>query len=163
MTRGIQGTSKHQYSKFESELTVRPDDIDMNNHVHNSRYLDYVLAARYDQMKRCYGMSMDEFIALGLGWVVKSCFVEFKRPLVLGDAIVVRTWIDAIGNSDVKVRFEILKKSSRQVESSAGKPASVGTPAGRLASDGYFEYTMVHLATGRAAMIPESIVKKYSI
>lgn len=37
-----------RYLKFDTELAVRPDDIDMNNHVHNSKYLDYVLAARYD-------------------------------------------------------------------------------------------------------------------
>ncbi|MEM7013763.1 MAG: acyl-CoA thioesterase, partial [Verrucomicrobiota bacterium] len=34
-----------EYSTFESELAVRPDDIDLNGHVHNSKYLDYVLAA----------------------------------------------------------------------------------------------------------------------
>ncbi len=54
-----------QHSKFETELQVRPDDIDMNQHVHNTRYLDYVLAARYDLMERCYKMNMAEFIALG--------------------------------------------------------------------------------------------------
>lgn len=133
-------------TKFDSELTVRPDDIDMNNHVHNSRYLDYVLAARYDQMRRCYKMSMDEFISMGLGWVVKAAFVEFKRPLVLGDTIIVRTWIEEIGESDARVRFEILKKKS-----------------GRLASAGYFEYVMVNLLTGRAEKIPAHVIEKYSI
>ena len=56
-----------KYSTFETDVAIRPDDIDMNNHVHNSKYLDLVLAARYDQMTRCYKMSMDEFIAMGLG------------------------------------------------------------------------------------------------
>lgn len=139
-------TSKPHYSKFESELIVRPDDIDMNNHVHNSRYLDYVLAARYDQMGRCYKMPMEEFLRMGLGWVVKSCSIEFKRPLELGDTIVVRTWIDEIGNSNAKVGFEILKKES-----------------GKLASDGYFEYTMVNLATGRAEKVPQNIIDRYSV
>ncbi len=56
-------------SKFESEMQVRPDDIDMNRHVHNSRYFDYVLAARYDQMARCYGMPMEEFLrTASAGW-----------------------------------------------------------------------------------------------
>ena len=134
------------YSRFASDVAIRPDDIDMNNHVHNSKYLDYVLAARYDQMTRCYKMSMDEFIAMGLGWVVKTCFIEFKRPLVLGDTITVRTGVEEMGVSSVKVRFEILKKES-----------------GKLASDGYFEYTMVNLRTGRAEKIPQSVIDRYSV
>lgn len=135
-----------KFSTFETDLVVRPDDIDMNNHVHNSKYLDYVLAARYDQMRRCYKMSMDEFIAMGVGWVVKTCFIEFKRPLVLGDIITVRTAIEEVGESNVKVRFTILKKES-----------------GKLASDGYFEYTMVNLKTGRSEKIPTSVIEKYSV
>jgi len=47
-------------TKFETSLQVRPDDMDMNQHVHASRYLDYVLAARYDQMERCYQMTVLE-------------------------------------------------------------------------------------------------------
>jgi len=35
---------------FESEIAIRPDDIDLNNHVHNTKYLDYVLAVRFVQM-----------------------------------------------------------------------------------------------------------------
>ena len=34
------------HAVFATEMQVRPDDIDMHRHVHNSRYLDYVLAAR---------------------------------------------------------------------------------------------------------------------
>lgn len=136
----------HPFSQFETDLIVRPDDIDMNNHVHNSRYLDYVLAARYDQMKRCYKMSMDEFVGRGLSWVVKSCCIEFKRPLVLGDVIVVRTWIQEIGNTSAKVGFEIRRKES-----------------GKLTSSGMFEYSMVRIATGRAETIPADVIERYSV
>ncbi len=134
------------FSKFESELTVRPDDIDMNNHVHNSRYLDYVLAARYDQMKRCYNMSMEEFVAQGLGWVVSSCSIQFKRSLFLGETIIVRTWIAEVGNTNAKVGFEIIKKET-----------------GKLSSDGFFDYTLVNLKTGRAEIIPQFVIEKYSV
>ena len=134
------------HSKFESELQVRPDDIDMNQHVHNSRYFDYVLAARYDQMERCYKMPMEEFIQSGFGWVVRSSFIEFKRPLGLGDRFFVRTWIETMVKDSVRVRFEILKKEN-----------------GKLSCDGYFDYTMVNIKTGRAEVIPDWIVQKYSI
>ena len=49
------------YARFETELRVRPDDIDMYQHVHSSRYMDYVLAARFDQMETGYKMPMSEF------------------------------------------------------------------------------------------------------
>jgi acyl-CoA thioester hydrolase/thioesterase-3 len=63
-------------SKFETILKVRPDDIDMNNHVHSSKYIDYVLAARYEQMEFNYKMPMQEFIKHGYGWVIKNTFIE---------------------------------------------------------------------------------------
>ena len=134
------------FSRFETELHVRPDDIDMNQHVHGSRYFDYVLAARYDQMARCYGMSMEEFAQHGFGWFVKTAHVDYKRPLKLGDRMLVRTWVAAIGRSDVKVQFEILKQ-----------------PAGKLSCDGYFDYTMINLKTNRAEPIPEWVSAKYSV
>src|SRR2546423_15632309 len=92
-------------SKFETELQVRPDDIDMNRHVRASRYFDYVLAARYDQMERCYKMSMEEFIRIGLGWFVRTGHLDFKRPLGIGDFFIVRTWVDEIVKDGVKVQF----------------------------------------------------------
>src|SRR5947208_7806688 len=93
------------YATFETEFRVRPDDIDMFGHVHNSRYFDYVLAARYDQMARCYGMAMEEFLAIGFGWVVSIAHVEYKRPLILGDHITVVTWIDELRPTGVRVQF----------------------------------------------------------
>lgn len=135
-----------RYSTFETELFVRPDDIDMNNHVHNSTYLDYVLAARYDQMERCYRMAMEEFVSMGLGWVVRSCRIEFKRPLRLGDRVLVRTRMVLVGGTTATVAFEIYRKEAM-----------------KLAADGEFEYTMVDLATGRAEQIPPAVVEKYSV
>jgi YbgC/YbaW family acyl-CoA thioester hydrolase len=134
------------YSKFESEILVRPDDIDMNNHVHNSKYFDYVLAARYDQMTRCYKMSMDEFIVRGFGWVVSECTMQFKRPMKLGDIALVRTQIKEVHPNGVDVQFEILRKET-----------------GKLCVDGIFEYTMINLQTQRAEKIPQDVLNKYSI
>ena len=133
-------------SRFSSELQVRPDDIDMNQHVHASKYFDYVLAARYDQMARCYKMGMDEFIAQGLGWFVRTSHIEYKRALKMGDAFVVKTWIDEILEESVRVQFEISKKANQ-----------------KLAADGYCVYTLVSLQTGRAQKVPEAIVAKYSV
>ena len=134
------------YSKFTSEILVRPDDIDMNNHVHNSKYLDIVLAARFEQMGKDYKMSMREFIERGLAWVVHKCLIEYKRPLLLGDVAIVKTGILEVGTTTAKVGFEIIRKETN-----------------KLSADGYFEYTLISLKTGRSEKLPEDVVQKYSI
>jgi YbgC/YbaW family acyl-CoA thioester hydrolase len=134
------------YQKFETEITVRPDDIDMNNHVHNSKYFDYVLAARYDQMTRFYKMSMEQFIARGFGWVVSGCTMHFKRSMKLGDTAVVKTQIHEVRTNGVNVLFEIVRKETN-----------------KTCVDGMFEYTMINLQTERSEKIPDDIIQKYSI
>ncbi len=131
---------------FETELQVRPDDIDMNQHVHGSRYFDYVLAARYDQMERCYHMSMDEFLKAGYGWVIRTAHIDYKRPLLMGERFTVRTWVEELHRDGVTVSFQIRRKSD-----------------GKLSCDGHFLYTMVSIASGRAEVIPEWIVAKYAV
>jgi len=133
------------YRKFDSEIAVRPDDIDMNNHVHTSRYLDYVLYARFDQMNRCYGMSMEKFTENGWGWFVKSCQIEFKRPLVMGDRLIVRTWLDSFGKTDALVRFQIFRKSTM-----------------KIAAEGSLVNTMISTDSGRAVPIPEGVIELYT-
>ena len=133
-------------TQFESELEVRPTDIDMFQHVHNSHYLDYVLAARYEQMGRCYGMTMEAFMERGYGWVVRTAHVEYKRPLGLGDRFLVRTWVEEIEKSNVRVGFQIARKDN-----------------GKLSCDGWFLYTLVGLTSGKAEAIPQDIIERYSI
>jgi YbgC/YbaW family acyl-CoA thioester hydrolase len=134
------------YSKFETELTVRPDDIDLYQHVHSTRYLDYVLAARFDQMERCYGMSMQAFSDRGLGWFMASAKMQFKRPLGTGDQMVVRCWIESFTETGCTLAFEIDK-----------------LPGRKRVFDGTCGYTLVTLATGRATPLPQDIKAKYSI
>src|SRR5436190_19834706 len=99
-------------TKFTTDIIIRPDDIDLNNHVHSSRYMDFVLFARYDQMERCYGFSMEEFIDLGFGWVMTDSFMQFKRPLVLKDIAEVTTWVEDFDKNIVEVHFVIRKKGN---------------------------------------------------
>jgi len=134
------------YSIFESEIVIRPDDIDMNEHVHNTKYLDYVLAARYDQMQKDYKMSMSEFHDLDYNWIVSATYIEYKRALKLGDKVIVKTQIDSVNGAQTKVKFWIIKKDNS-----------------KTAAEGYLLYTMISKKTGKPVRIPEEIIRKYSI
>ena len=137
---------KSRYSIFESELNVRPDDIDMFNHVHNSKYLDYVLAARYQQMEKFYGMSWEYFAKKGFGWVVTKVVINFKRPLVLGDIMRIRTGILTITQTGCSVQFEIINKKTNKV-----------------VSDGIFEYALINLTTKRLSSATTEMINAYSV
>jgi acyl-CoA thioester hydrolase/thioesterase-3 len=133
-------------SIFETEITIRPDDIDLNNHVHNAKYLDFVQAARYDQMRNDYKMPMQDFHKLGYNWVASSAFIDWKRALLLDDKIIVKTQFDSVDGAQCKVNFWIVKKENN-----------------KIASEGYIIYTMISIKTGRPLRIPEDVIKIYLI
>jgi len=117
----------------------------MNNHVHYSKYLDYLLAARFEQMTRDYGMSMHEFIKLDYSWVASRAEINFKRALKLNDTALVRTQVDEISGAQVKVNFWILRKEDS-----------------KISAEGIVFYTMVSVNSGRPVRIPEEIISKYA-
>ena len=135
-----------QYSSFISKFKVRPDDIDMFNHVHNSTYFDYVLAARYEQMETFYKMPMETFLRQGYGWVIRTAYVDYKRPLGLGDTFTVQTGIETINSKGCRVKFEI--KISK---------------TGKLACDGWFDYVMINISNGKSVKVSDEMIEKYSI
>jgi len=135
------------YSTFETEISIRPDDIDLNNHVHSSKYQDYLFMARYIQMKESYKMSMELFIERGYSWVVSEFNIQYKREITLSDQTVkVKTQIQEIKGANVVVSFWILKSENN-----------------KIAAQGQAVYTMKSLQTGRSTKIPEDIINYYEI
>jgi YbgC/YbaW family acyl-CoA thioester hydrolase len=131
---------------YTTELQVRPDDLDMFRHVHSSRYMDYVLAARYEQMSRCYGYSMESFLEQGLAWVIRKTQLEFKRPLLLGDSMIVETWIHGLDSHQAEIHFRILRKHDMKVSCEGG-----------------FHYALMDTQAGKAIRIPEWVIERYSL
>lgn len=134
------------YSTFETKIFIRPDDIDMNNHVHYSKYLDYILTARYEQMKNNYKVSMEEFIDRGFTWVASKVEINYKRALMLQDRIFVRAQIDSIKRAQVFLNFWIIKEDKN-----------------KITAEGKMIFTMISTKSGRPVKIPDDIVEKYSI
>lgn len=131
---------------FESEILIRPDDIDMNNHVHNTKYLDYVQAARYIQMRDNYKYPIELYIEQGLNWFASEAHITFKRSLKFGDSAIVKTQIKEWNGAQVGVNFWIMSKKSN-----------------KLAAEGYMVYTLVSLTSGKPVRIPQEIIEKHQI
>lgn len=136
----------NKYSRFKTTYRVRPDDIDMFRHVHNSKYFDYVMAARYDQMALFYGMSMEDFMSSGYGWVVRAAYIDYKRPLIMGQEFSVETGIESINSKGCRVTFEIKIIKNHKVS-----------------CEGWFDYTLIDMETGRSAKVTQEMIERYSI
>lgn len=134
------------FSKFRSEIKVRPDDVDVNNHVHFTKYLDYVLAARYDQMENNYKFPMDDFLKRKLTWVVSKTTIEYKRSLMMGDTALVETGMESFGGANCTVDFTIFNKKTM-----------------KIVATGKFFYTMVSSETGRPVRLPDDVISYYSV
>ena len=104
------------------------------------------MAARYEQMDTCYGMAMEKFIERGFGWVVSTAHVNYKRALTMGDYFLVRTGIESINDKGCRVAFILTNKVTKKV-----------------CCDGYFDYVMIDMKTGRGLKIPEDIVEHYKV
>jgi len=133
-------------TKFDTEITVRPSDIDYNKHVHQSVYLDYLIFARVDQMKRCYKMSIETFFKRGYSWATKSTYIEFYKPVFMSEIVIVRTWVKEVKQKSVKVCFQFLKKGKQEI-----------------VAEGSAVYVLINAKTGKPEAIPEDVIKKYSI
>lgn len=133
------------YKTFETEMRVRPDDIDMYQHVHSSKYMDYVQAARYEQMDVNYGMSMEAFIEKGYGWLVRAVHITYKRPLLMGDYFIVKTRVEDISRKSCRIRFAIDIKTS-----------------GKVSAEGWFDFVLIDLKTNKGVTIPEDIIAHYA-
>jgi YbgC/YbaW family acyl-CoA thioester hydrolase len=131
---------------FSSEIKVRPDDIDMNNHVHNTKYLDYVQTARFEQMRDFYKMPMEEYHSKGLNWFASLAHIEYKRALKLNEIAIVKTQMGEVNGAQVTVNFWIENKSTK-----------------KMVAEGYIIYTLISISSGRPVRIPEEVIERHSI
>ena len=139
-------TENKSNSIFETEIVVRPDDIDMNNHVHNSKYLDYIQTARFIQMRDNYKVPMEEYHSLGLNWFASAVHLEYKRALKFGDIALVKTQIGEWNGAQVTINVWVYNKSSN-----------------KIAVEGKMLYTLVSITSGRPVRISEDIIKRHLI
>jgi YbgC/YbaW family acyl-CoA thioester hydrolase len=68
-----------------SEIRVRMRDCDVHGHLHNTRYVDYLLDARDDQLRAYYDFDMVEVARrTGIAWYVVMTQARFYEPARIG-------------------------------------------------------------------------------
>jgi acyl-CoA thioester hydrolase len=77
---------------FEYLHTVANDEIDEQGHANNVVYVAWMQAAALAH-SAALGWTPERYLQLGCGWVARSHTIEYLRPALRGDEIVVQTHV----------------------------------------------------------------------
>jgi acyl-CoA thioester hydrolase len=75
----------------ECRLTVRTYECDSYGHVNNANYLNYLEFARYEFL-RAIGFDYPGAVKAGYGVYIARIEIDYKKPAVTDDALVIRSW-----------------------------------------------------------------------
>lgn len=82
-------------------------DLDGLGHANNISYLKWMQSAALAH-SAAQGWPVEAYADLGCGWVVRTHYIEYLSPALLGDNIVVRTWVADMKKVTSLRRFLIL-------------------------------------------------------
>lgn len=90
---------------LESKMKIRFHDCDPFNHLNNSRYIDYIVTARGDQLIDNYGFDIYKLAQeKGVGWVSAQTQISYIAPAYLMEEVTIQTQL--IGCSDKSLLLE---------------------------------------------------------
>lgn len=77
---------------LESNVRVQYQDCDPFNHLNNSKYIDYIVAARTEQLLENYEFNTAEIAQKqGIGWVAAQTQISYLYPAVWLEKVTVET------------------------------------------------------------------------
>lgn len=101
----------------EYRLTVTDNDLDQNNHVNNVIYIQWMQDAAESHGQAAGIIELAE--ADHGSWFVREHNIIYKLPAMLGDEILVKTWIENIKGFQSLRKYEIKRASDNTLLASA--------------------------------------------
>lgn len=92
---------------FSRTFVVEPGDIDMLGHVNNVVYLRWVQDVAIAHWREL--ATREEQAALL--WVVVRHVIDYKRPALMGDVIIAKTWLGGAKRRDFERHTELSRES----------------------------------------------------
>jgi acyl-CoA thioester hydrolase len=80
---------------YVKRFRVGEASIDAHGHVNNQDYLRWMEEIAIEHSS-AQGWTMERYLTSGASWFVRSHFIEYLRPALLGDEIAAYTWVTAM-------------------------------------------------------------------
>lgn len=92
-------------------VAVQAEDIDAQEHVNNTVYLRWVQDVAVAHWRAIASAEAQEAI----GWVVLRHEIDYKTPALLGDDVLLRTWVGKATRATFERHTEIRRGSDDQL------------------------------------------------
>lgn len=118
---------------------IRFYECDAHGHVNNANYLRYMQEAAF-AASAAAGYDFPRYEALGQSWLIRETQIEFLAPLVYGDTLTIKTWVDDFRWVRSRRMYEFYKNETPM-------------PIARA----YTDWVYLDTATSRPVAIPEHL------
>lgn len=85
---------------IEITIQVRSTEIDVNGHVNNAKYLEYLEWGREEWYERC-GLDYDTLKAMQVVTVVVRACANYRKEAIQNDRLTIRTELARVGNTSL--------------------------------------------------------------
>ena len=124
------------------EIVVRWTELDVNGHVNNTKYVEYLEWGRHEWCDR-HGFSYDRLKNLGVIWVVVNVNLDYRQPCYQGDRLRVVTWPRGRGRTSFTMAHRIERAD------------------GTAAAEGVITLVTVDPDSRRAVPLPEEFARLF--
>lgn len=102
---------------LKTKVKIRFQDCDPFNHLNNSKYIDYFLNVRQDQLAAHYNIDIFENLeTLGKSWIVTSNQIDYIRPAHTLENVVVVTQLIYYTNKDVVAEMKMWNENETELK-----------------------------------------------
>lgn len=124
------------------EIVVRPTEIDVNGHVNNAKYVEYLEWGREDWYERL-GLPYERLLALGAITVTVNLDLNFRRECRQGEVLTILTRPGRLGRTSFALCQEIRK------------------PGGEVAADAVITLVTIDPASRSSRPVPEELARPF--
>lgn len=101
----------HSYTK------VRFQDADPFNHLNNSKYIDYMINAREDQVEEAYNLNFNTVAReQGLGWIVAQQQIAYFRPARTAEEVCIDSQLVTYSSRHIFVEIRMWDKMRQELK-----------------------------------------------
>ena len=129
---------------FHHEFVVPSDVVDLNNHVNNVAYVQWMQDIAIAHSRSTGGT--EETRKVGATWVARSHQITYLRPAFEGDCIRLLTWVTNLRKARSTRKYKFLRLSDDVV-----------------LTTGETEWVFVDIESGRPRSVPEAVAQCYAI